>query len=150
MFIYKVIHLSPDDDLTRSLREPGGPCTKYMEVSESRMERVKTEIIQWKGRYYPLFQGIHVYRMWLCVGEFWLCLQIKKMMMTKVKAQNGISTICMKGGKNVERFVTLPHSFDKLPSARTIFFSFVIPRVGQYGVNGVDRVDGQLGRDGSV
>ena len=27
--------------LTRSLREPGGPCTKSMEVSESRMERVK-------------------------------------------------------------------------------------------------------------
>ena len=26
--------------LTRSLREPGGPCTKSMEVSESRMERV--------------------------------------------------------------------------------------------------------------
>ena len=25
----------------RSLREPGGPCTKSMEVSESRMERVK-------------------------------------------------------------------------------------------------------------
>ena len=27
--------------LTRSLREPAGPCTKSMEVSESRMERVK-------------------------------------------------------------------------------------------------------------
>ena len=27
--------------LTRSLREPGGPCAKSMEVSESRMERVK-------------------------------------------------------------------------------------------------------------
>ena len=27
--------------LTRSLREPGGPCTKSMEVPESRMERVK-------------------------------------------------------------------------------------------------------------
>ena len=26
--------------LTRSLREPGGPCTKSMEVSKSRMERV--------------------------------------------------------------------------------------------------------------
>ena len=26
--------------LTRSLRDPGGPCTKSMEVSESRMERV--------------------------------------------------------------------------------------------------------------
>ena len=26
--------------LTHSLREPGGPCTKSMEVSESRMERV--------------------------------------------------------------------------------------------------------------
>ena len=25
--------------LTRSLREPGGPCTKSMEVSESRMEQ---------------------------------------------------------------------------------------------------------------
>ena len=33
--------------LTRSLREPGGPCTKPMEVSESRMERVKrTEYIK--------------------------------------------------------------------------------------------------------
>ena len=30
--------------LTRSLREPGGPCTKSMEVSESRMERVKGEV----------------------------------------------------------------------------------------------------------
>ena len=29
--------------LTRSLREPSGPCTKSMEVSESRMERVKKE-----------------------------------------------------------------------------------------------------------
>ena len=27
--------------LTHSLREPGGRCTKSMEVSESRMERVK-------------------------------------------------------------------------------------------------------------
>ena len=27
--------------LTRSLREPSGPCTKSMEVFESRMERVK-------------------------------------------------------------------------------------------------------------
>ena len=27
--------------LTRSLREPGGPCTKAMDVPESRMERVK-------------------------------------------------------------------------------------------------------------
>ena len=26
--------------LTRSLREPGGPCTMSMEVSESRIERV--------------------------------------------------------------------------------------------------------------
>ena len=26
--------------LTRSLWEPGGPCTKSMEVSECRMERV--------------------------------------------------------------------------------------------------------------
>ena len=31
--------------LTRSQREPGGPCTKSMEVSESRMERVKKKII---------------------------------------------------------------------------------------------------------
>ena len=30
--------------LTRSLREPGGPCTKSMEVSESRMERVNIKI----------------------------------------------------------------------------------------------------------
>ena len=29
--------------LTRSLREPGGPCTKSMEVPESRMERVNSE-----------------------------------------------------------------------------------------------------------
>ena len=28
------------DMLTRSLREPAGPCTQSMEVSESRMERV--------------------------------------------------------------------------------------------------------------
>ena len=27
-------------ELTRSLREPGGPCTKSMEISESRIERV--------------------------------------------------------------------------------------------------------------
>ena len=33
--------------LTRSLREPGGPCTKSMEVSDSRMERV----IQKRERY---------------------------------------------------------------------------------------------------
>ena len=30
--------------LTRSLREPGGPCTKPMEVSESRMERVNSTV----------------------------------------------------------------------------------------------------------
>ena len=30
--------------LTRSLREPAGHCTKSMEVSESRMERVKREL----------------------------------------------------------------------------------------------------------
>ena len=30
--------------LTRSLREPGGACTKSMEVSESRMERVNGTI----------------------------------------------------------------------------------------------------------
>ena len=37
--------------LTRSLREPGGPCTKSMEVSESRMERVnkKTVSRRFKG-----------------------------------------------------------------------------------------------------
>ena len=29
--------------LTRSLREPGIPCTKYIEVSESRMERVNKD-----------------------------------------------------------------------------------------------------------
>ena len=27
--------------LTRSLREPGGPCTQSMEVSEYRTKRVK-------------------------------------------------------------------------------------------------------------
>ena len=32
--------------LTRSLREPEGPCTKSMEVSESRMERVNTTDFQ--------------------------------------------------------------------------------------------------------
>ena len=32
-------------NLTRSLREPGGPCTKSMEVPESRMERVKTNLL---------------------------------------------------------------------------------------------------------
>ena len=32
--------------LTRSLREPGGPCTKSMEVSECRMERVNLVILQ--------------------------------------------------------------------------------------------------------
>ena len=31
--------------LTRSLREPGGPCTKFMEVSESNMERVNNWLI---------------------------------------------------------------------------------------------------------
>ena len=30
--------------LTRSLREPGGPCTKSMDVSESRMERVNAVV----------------------------------------------------------------------------------------------------------
>ena len=33
-------------ELTRSLRETGGPCTKAMEVSESRMERVKKVCFQ--------------------------------------------------------------------------------------------------------
>ena len=35
--------------LTRSLREPGGPCTKSMEVSESRMERVKRTLYSEKN-----------------------------------------------------------------------------------------------------
>ena len=34
-----------DTSLTRSLREPGGPCTKSMEDSESRMERVKRSLL---------------------------------------------------------------------------------------------------------
>ena len=33
-----------DRHLTRSLREPVGPCTKSMEVSESRMERVNRDV----------------------------------------------------------------------------------------------------------
>ena len=36
--------------LTPSLREPGGPCTKSMEVSESRMERVKESDVLNKHR----------------------------------------------------------------------------------------------------
>ena len=32
--------------LTRSLREPGGSCTKSMEVSESRMERVNKATVK--------------------------------------------------------------------------------------------------------
>ena len=35
--------------LTRSLREPGGPCTKSMEISESRMEQVKVYLIGYSG-----------------------------------------------------------------------------------------------------
>ena len=39
--------------LTRSLREPGGPCTKSMEVEESRIERVKRSDTladqEWRG-----------------------------------------------------------------------------------------------------
>ena len=41
--------------LTRSLREPGGPCTKSMDVSESRMERVNVSVL--KG-YTLAVQGI--------------------------------------------------------------------------------------------
>ena len=33
--------LSLQTMLTRSVQEPGGPCTKSMEVAESRMERVE-------------------------------------------------------------------------------------------------------------
>ena len=36
------VHYTAVMMLTRSLREPGGPYAKSMEVSESRMERVKT------------------------------------------------------------------------------------------------------------
>ena len=40
-----IMSVNPDvpygSRLTRSLREPGGPCTKSMEVSESRMERLE-------------------------------------------------------------------------------------------------------------
>ena len=41
MFYVADIGTAYESQLTRSLREPGGPCTKSMEVSESRMERVK-------------------------------------------------------------------------------------------------------------
>ena len=34
--------------LTRALREPGGPCTKSMELSVSRMERVKDNFCKTK------------------------------------------------------------------------------------------------------
>ena len=34
-----------DFSLTRSLREPDGPCTKSMELSESRMERVNIAFV---------------------------------------------------------------------------------------------------------
>ena len=37
--------MSAQTILTRSLREPGGPCTKSMEVSESRMERVNCQTL---------------------------------------------------------------------------------------------------------
>ena len=36
----QITHSTNSAFLTRSLREPGGPCTKSMEVSEFRMERV--------------------------------------------------------------------------------------------------------------
>ena len=39
-----VMYVKQADVLTHSLREPGGPCTKSMEVSESRMERVKSSV----------------------------------------------------------------------------------------------------------
>ena len=51
--------------LTRSLREPGGPCTKSMEVSESRMERVKKEkenIYKSSNDRGILVFKVHVYR----------------------------------------------------------------------------------------
>ena len=41
--------------LTRSLRKPGGPCTKSMEVSESRMERVKKKLSFISKRYRSVF-----------------------------------------------------------------------------------------------
>ena len=41
--------------LTRSLREPGGPCTKSMEVSESRMERVNDLFAKRGKRKYPSY-----------------------------------------------------------------------------------------------
>ena len=40
MLTQREIQFCHSSVLTRSLREPGGPCTKSMEVSESRMERV--------------------------------------------------------------------------------------------------------------
>ena len=41
MYVYMYTCSYNTITLTRSLREPGGPCTKSMEVSESHMERVK-------------------------------------------------------------------------------------------------------------
>ena len=46
--------------LTRSLREPGGPCTKSVEVSESRMERVniKLLIFEFSSQYYETSKSV--------------------------------------------------------------------------------------------
>ena len=41
-------------NLTRSLREPGGPCTKSMEVSESRMEAADPIPVARSGLQAPL------------------------------------------------------------------------------------------------
>ena len=48
---------SSEFDLTRSLREPGGPCTKSMEVSESCMQRVNvvTELEEYLYLHAKLF-----------------------------------------------------------------------------------------------
>ena len=57
--------------LTRSLREPGEPCTKSMEVWESRMERVNNNPFSCDG--HSPFEWIKILMVWKNVpdGNLW-------------------------------------------------------------------------------
>ena len=67
--------------LTRSLREPGGTCTKSMEVSESRMERVKSQkgcplcsVENQKGAFFHWTKSMVLAPFWFSTEHCWTLL----------------------------------------------------------------------------
>ena len=74
--------------LTCSLREPGGPCTKSMEVSESRMERVKIFFF-----FSPKLFSMFIIEDFCNVFKFHAYSVNKRLFLTTAKLVRGLSDV---------------------------------------------------------